>query len=54
VSRFEAAEKAKAEAAEKARDEELARRSAEQGLLPGEVGSDEEIARVVGPERRGN
>jgi hypothetical protein len=49
VERFEAAEKAKVAAKEK----ELAERAAAQGLQPGEVGADEELLRVVGPEKRG-
>jgi hypothetical protein len=49
VERFEAAERAKAEA----KDKELAERAAAQGLQPGEVGSDEELQRVVSAEKRG-
>jgi hypothetical protein len=49
VERFEAAEKAKAEA----KDKELAERAAAQGLQAGEVGAEEELLRVVGPEKRG-
>jgi hypothetical protein len=44
LERFEAAEKAKAKAKGLAEA---------QGLQPGEVGAEEEIARVVGPERKG-
>ena len=48
IERFEAAERAKAEA----KDKELAERAAAQGLQPGEVGADEEIARVVSAKER--
>jgi hypothetical protein len=46
IQRFEAVEREKAEA----KAAELAKASAAQGLQPGEVGSDEEIARVVSAE----
>jgi hypothetical protein len=49
IERFEAAEKAKAEA----KDKELAERAAAQGLQAGEVGAEEELLRVVGPGKRG-
>jgi hypothetical protein len=52
VERFEAVEAAKAKAKPEAKDKELAERAAAQGLQPGEVGADEEIARVVSAKER--
>jgi hypothetical protein len=51
IERFDATERAAA--AEKAKEKELAERARAQGLAEGEVGSDEELLRVVGPEKRG-
>jgi hypothetical protein len=48
IERFEAVEAAKAKA--EAKEKGLAEA---QGLQPGEVGAEEELARVVGPERKG-
>jgi hypothetical protein len=48
IERFEAVEKAKAEAAKKSLND------GEPYLAEGEVGDDRELLRVVGPERKGN
>jgi hypothetical protein len=53
IERFEAVEAAKAKAKAEAKEKELAERAAAQGLQPGEVGAEEELARVVAPERKG-